>query len=702
MQSSLKALNQVTLSLTQITNFDELVYQGIRQGLDELGFTRLSCWFLHETERDVLVGQYRVDDVGKIIDNKHETIKVQPHHSAFNIIRGSHDSYVVRDETLLNVQSEPIGHGDKAFVPLLDGDTVIGCLYTDTLLDDKPLSDKQIEILNLYGATLGALFNRQRSRQALEQRETEARHFQEQLKQLNQVTIGLSAIDNLDDLTYRAIELGQEKLGFERMGIWFDDKEDPTMRRGMWGTDPDGNIRDERHIIVPIPEHESKMVTEGDVSVRQEIDLYDTDGTALGRGWVLIGVMWDGKQRLGWLYTDSVLTGTSLSQNQLEVFRLYAAQLGLLCAQRIAQDNLRQSEIRYRAITEASSDVIVIINASADIIYVSPSVKYVMDIEAHHVVGQSVQDMIHHEDMPIAEKTMRDCIDNPGLQTRIDDIRIWHGGGHWVHMEAVVTSMIDNPAVGGIVVSCRDITQRRIAEERKRLADRERERSWILRQFISDISHDFRTPLSTIGTNVYLMKRGSVEQIDRRVDTIQQQIERITGLIENMHTIAQLDETSEIQMASTEINSLIESALSIREHDIKQKNLIVKTDLQKSLPDIRGNAQLLHEAFLHIINNAVQFCEDGDAITITAQQNQDSINVIFNDTGVGIPKSDLPHIFDRLYRGDKARNTNSGGGGLGLAITRRIIELHNGSIQINSDADHGTKITIQFPLAQKM
>jgi len=693
---SLKALNKITLSLTQINNFDDLVYQSIRQGIDNLGFTRLSIWFL---DGETLSGKYRVDYEGGIIDNSYESMMLDPDHPAYEVLVVTKKSKVVRDTQLYNIHLDEIGYGDKLFCPMLDGDKVIGVLYSDTLLDKKPFEDATIGILNLYGATLGVLFNRQRSQQQLEASEADALQLQQLLKKLNAVSTKLAAISNLRDLTYHVVDSALSILEFERVGIWFDVEDKPTHRRGTWGTDLEGNIRNEEHLIEPISDHEATMVTEGDVAVH-DLEIVDFDGNFIRNGWTLVGIMWDGTKRIGWLYADNGRTGKPLSKNQLEIFRLYADTVGALCAKRIAEERLRQSEIRYRAITEASSDIIVIINEVAQVTYASPSARYLVDIEPERLIGLTVKDMLHRDDLPLAAKILDDCFKNRTLQTRADEIRVRHMGGHWVHMEAIVTSLLDNPAVNGIVVSCRDITQRRLAEDRSRLAEQERERSWLLRQFLDDVSHDFRTPLSTIGTYAYLLQNGSSDQVVERVEVIQTQIQRLTRLIENMHTIAKLDETSELAMIPTYINSLMETAITNCDLKIQEKHLHVERALHPTLPTILGNPRLLHDAFIHLLTNAIQYCDDGDSITIQTNSTDNTLTVKVTDTGRGIAKEDLPHIFDSLYRADKARNTSNGGGGMGLAITRRIIELHNGVITVDSHVGQGTSISLILPASQ--
>jgi PAS domain S-box-containing protein len=699
-QLRLKTLNQITTNLTRIGSFDELVYQSMKQAIDHLGFTQISCRFIDPENPTQLIGGCQVDQNRKIVMTKYETITVPEDHPVVQIIKGNKTNHIVRDTAIYDAEWNFIGQGDKAFSALLDGDKIIGFLYTDTLFDNAPISESQFELLNLYGATLGALFNRQKTQEALKISEEEALHFQQQLKQLNEITIELESVDTLTELCRQAVVLGREKLGFERIGIWLSLDDNPDMRQGMWGTDKDGNLIDERHLLVPVPEHEAKLTSEGDIFALNNDDLrhYNHEINSTGDGWLLIGLMWDGTKRVGWVFADNVVYGKPLTKNVSELFRLYAATIGLLCVRQIADEKLRESEIRYRAITETSSDIIMIVDKEANVTYISPSLKVVMGIEPTRIIGQSVMQIIHRDDIPEATHLLQQCLQFPHLNTRMNEFRARHAYGHWVQMEAVITSMIDDPVINGILISCRDLTHRLIADERKRIMERERERASVLRQFINDISHDFRTPLSTISTNAYLLKLGKQEHITKRVDMIDQQIERLAKLIDNMNTITKLDETSHIRMEQVNINRILESISYDKSQDIQDKQLNLTLELQTPLPAVIGNVSLLNDAFYHLIDNAIQFCNPEDSIMIQSSEDQESVIIQITDTGDGIAQEDIPFIFDRLYRADKARSTDTGGSGLGLAITRRIIDLHQGHIEVSSQLDEGTTIHLRLPI----
>ncbi len=703
-QQRLKSLNLITLSLTRIKTFDELVYQSIHHGINELGFDRLNCWFLDSEKPNILVGSYRVDEHRQIVSSQHEQMSLIESHPAYDVIRGHQTGRVIYDAPLYDVNFQEIGHGDKAFVALLDGTTVIGCLYTDTLLSDEPLSQSSIELLNLYGATLGVLFNRQRSQEALQASEEEALSFQRQLKQLNEITLELSAIDDLDNLCKQAVLLGRDILGFVRIGIWLVDKEDPTIRRGTWGIDKDGNLNDEHHMTFPIIPREVHMQSEGAIRIFYDEEFYK-EGTdePFGKGWLLAGLFWDGTKSIGWLFSDEGAHTIPLTPNRIELFRLYTAQLGLLCTQRIAQDELRQSEIRYRAITEASSDIIVIVDVNNIVTYISPSLKTVIGNDPDNIIGRSVSEIMHRDDVNATLQLLEKCYHHARLQTRLDNFRVRHADGHWLHMEAVMTSMVDNPIIKGVVVSCRDLTERRIAEEQKRQAEYEQERALLLRQFISDISHDFRTPLSTISTNAYLLKQGQPDKLPNRVAVIQRQVERITSLIDNMNMIAKLDAMTEMTTSLLNVNQILEMIADNRYYDIEKKNIKLQLDLQETLPRIEGSDTLLNEAISHLIDNAIQFSHQDGEIIIQSYQSEDYIVVQIADTGMGIAEQDQPFIFNRLYRANKARTpttSNGSGGGLGLTITRRIIELHHGYIDLYSQVGQGTRIQLKLPMTE--
>jgi signal transduction histidine kinase len=133
----------------------------------------------------------------------------------------------------------------------------------------------------------------------------------------------------------------------------------------------------------------------------------------------------------------------------------------------------------------------------------------------------------------------------------------------------------------------------------------------------------------------------------------------------------------------------------------EKKELVIRLNLDDEDSFVPGNAIRLQRAFVNIMTNAVNYTSSGGAVTISvAVQEPGQIQITIQDTGVGIEPSDLPHIFERFYRADKARSRSSGGSGLGLAITREILARHHGTISVESTFGKGSTFIVTLPLAE--
>lgn len=135
------------------------------------------------------------------------------------------------------------------------------------------------------------------------------------------------------------------------------------------------------------------------------------------------------------------------------------------------------------------------------------------------------------------------------------------------------------------------------------------------------------------------------------------------------------------------------------EIDANNHNHLMILDMDKTLPPITGDRERIEQVLINILANAVKYTPDGGKITLRAHFADSLIHISISDTGMGIPKSDLPRIFERFYRVDKARSREKGGTGLGLAIAKEIVEFHGGNIGIKSTLNHGT--TVKMTLALK-
>jgi signal transduction histidine kinase len=220
-------------------------------------------------------------------------------------------------------------------------------------------------------------------------------------------------------------------------------------------------------------------------------------------------------------------------------------------------------------------------------------------------------------------------------------------------------------------------------------------------QFVSDASHELRSPVTGIYSNAELMlrhPRHTVEEESNRIDTIMRESVRMKRLIANLLTLARSDaDRADLQLAPVDISELIGQVAESFQSLEEITEIALRVDVAPAL-EIQGDRERLHQLLVILLDNAFKYNHPGGRVTITGTKTDKHVSVSVADTGIGIAPENLPRIFDRFFRGDKARSRDSGGTGLGLAIAKWIVEKHRGKIVVESDPGRGTKFTVTLPL----
>jgi PAS domain S-box-containing protein len=271
------------------------------------------------------------------------------------------------------------------------------------------------------------------------------------------------------------------------------------------------------------------------------------------------------------------------------------------------------------------------------------------------------------------------------------------GDWRWFNLQSVVFKRADDGSVAQELGLALDITDRKKAAQHTLELTIEREKINILRQFVRDASHEFRTPLSIIQTKLYLLGRAAEdEDRQRHMDGIQAQADSILKLVDSLLDMTHQNEQAEIHQSDLYLHDVLQH---VHDHMVtvaQSRGVNISLDVDRQLPPIRGNVRELNKAFNQLFDNAIRYTETGGTITARLYQVQNKMVVCLRDTGIGISPEDMPHIFKSFYRADEAHSTT--GFGLGLPIARRIIEQHHGRIDIDSQPGQGTTFTITFPI----
>lgn len=244
--------------------------------------------------------------------------------------------------------------------------------------------------------------------------------------------------------------------------------------------------------------------------------------------------------------------------------------------------------------------------------------------------------------------------------------------------------------VSGMVLFLHDITELKRIDELKT-------------NFVSNVSHELRTPLTSIAGFVKLMLAGRAGALSARqrkyLDIVSSQASDLTGMIESILDLSRLQSGSVNQeMSEIDLCQLVNSVLTDLSPTASEKDIDIRSRLSDTLPHARANPVRISQVLTNIIDNAVKFTEPGGLVEISALHNGPLLQVRVSDSGVGIPPGALPHIFDRFFQARSGEVNDADGFGLGLAISREIVEMSGGKIWAESDPGRGSTFYFTLPV----
>ena len=223
------------------------------------------------------------------------------------------------------------------------------------------------------------------------------------------------------------------------------------------------------------------------------------------------------------------------------------------------------------------------------------------------------------------------------------------------------------------------------------------------RELIANVSHDLRTPLATLQGYIetLLMKENDVTEKERRnyLKIAITHCERLNKLVGELLELAKLESFEIIiQRESFSLSELIQDVIQKFQLAAKEKQIEITTNINEGLPFVEADIGLIERALENLIENAIRYTPHDGTINILLTPGKGNISVQISDSGRGIPEDELPHIFNRFYRLEKGRKTGRGHSGLGLAITKKIFDLHKRSLEVTSASGVGTSFTFQLPI----
>ncbi|MCB0084022.1 MAG: HAMP domain-containing protein, partial [Caldilineaceae bacterium] len=219
------------------------------------------------------------------------------------------------------------------------------------------------------------------------------------------------------------------------------------------------------------------------------------------------------------------------------------------------------------------------------------------------------------------------------------------------------------------------------------------------RQLTADVSHELRTPLAMLKTQLSLARSRprDPQTLQEMMAEMEGDVDRMTRLIEQMLTLSALEQGQPLAATAIELAPLLARVTEQLSPAAAEKGVLLQLTLPTAPLSLRADSDGLGQVLTNLLENAIKYTPRGGQVTLRAEQQAGHITVTVADSGMGIPAEHLPHLFERFYRADQARSRDSGGFGLGLAISQAIVQMHGGRIEVHSVVNQGTTFMVTLP-----
>ena len=350
---------------------------------------------------------------------------------------------------------------------------------------------------------------------------------------------------------------------------------------------------------------------------------------------------------------------------------------------RLTQENLEQESKRLHSILSYMTDGVLATNRRGKITMINDMAKKQLGVQKEEVLNKSILELLKIED----EYELRDLI------TQVPELMIDSQDANGEYLRLRVRFALvrrESGFISGLVAVLHDTTEQEKEERERRL-------------FVSNVSHELRTPLTSVKSYLEALDEGALTEpiapdfIKVSLDETNRMMRMVTDLLH----LSRIDNaTSHLDVEMINFTAFITFILNrfdkMRGPDGEKKYELVR-DYPITSVWIEIDTDKMTQVIDNILNNAIKYSPDGGKITVTMKTTDDQMILSISDQGLGIPKQDLPRIFDRFYRVDRARSRAQGGTGLGLAIAKEIIKQHKGFIWAKSEYGKGSTFTIVLP-----
>lgn len=370
-------------------------------------------------------------------------------------------------------------------------------------------------------------------------------------------------------------------------------------------------------------------------------------------------------------FSDKIkVSGEDEIGNLTKAFNNMAEELNLTMSEMAAEKNKVETVLLYM------TDGVVAFNAEGQLIHINPAAMRLLEMTEKDV------------------GTFDEFFGKLGTDINIGQILYWikepiERSIDFLdkHFMVYLAPLVNDGKIDGVVSVFQDYTRQQKLDNARR-------------EFVANVSHELRTPITVIKSYAETLEdyREHDETEAHFLSVIDSETDRMTRLINDLLTLSRLDNRTEMKKEAFSLPRLVSSVCERLSVSAKEQQKTITTDIDEDIPQIVGDRDRLEQVVINIVGNAVKYTGDGGTIKVSCHSDGTKAFLTVADNGIGIPKGDLPHLFERFYRVDKARSRAKGGTGLGLAIAKEIVDAHGGTIRIESKEEKGTTVYMALPL----
>lgn len=398
------------------------------------------------------------------------------------------------------------------------------------------------------------------------------------------------------------------------------------------------------------------------------------------------------------LFHKIKMVNKELNDKNIELEELNEKLLNENNIRKSVSNVLLESSERYMQILQMLPDAIFIHDKGKCTFVNNMGIKLFKVKDMNDIIGKNIISFIHKDYKKSAEERI-DMVKRTGEKCKLKEEKIVNMCGDEIYVEAATMMFSQNSQLSIV----RDITEKKKSEENRRLVEHTLYYDKIRKEFFANVSHELRTPLNIICSAMQLMKislkNNDTKKIMNYFDMMNQNSYRLTKIIDNLIDITKIDAGYfSVEFHNENIVSVIEDiTMSVIEF-IKSKgvNIIFDTDIEEKMMAVDKDS--MERIMLNLLSNAVKFTPEGGKIVVNVHDEKDSIEIRVKDNGIGIPDNMQKVIFERFIQVNKTFTREKEGSGIGLSIVKALVEMHGGTVRVDSKINVGSEFIIELPV----